>query len=94
MQFREEQIQSKFSYYQIARLDGSLEPFDGDFRKAISTINDFSAVLRKEDSVHEVSIISLPLDVNPDTSLQGNTSTVKNEAKFSLRIVVGVQDAS
>lgn len=84
----------KYLYYQIALVDGHLEPFDGDFRKAIDTINAFAETLKSLDAVHEVKVVSLPLDVSPDANLQGNTSVVKKEAKFTLRIVVGIRDAS
>lgn len=83
-----------YLYYQIALVDGYLQPFDGDFRNAIKTINDFADNLKGMDSVHDVSIVSLPLDVSSSANLQGNTATVKNEARFSLRIVLGIPDAS
>ena len=83
-----------YLFYQIAAIDGYVEPFDGDFRKAINIIDKFADALKEEDSVHDVSIVSLPLDVSSDATLQGNTSVVKKEAKFSLRIVLGIRDAS
>ena len=83
-----------YLFYQIAVVEGYVEPFDGDFRKAINTINEFAETLKKEDSVHDVSIVSLPLDVSSNASLQGNTSVVRKEAKFSLRVVLGIRDAS
>ena len=84
----------EYLYYQIAMINGHLEPFDGDFRKAIDTINEFADMLRSMESVHDVSVVSLPLDVSPTANLQGNTSEVKKEARFSIRIVVGIRDAS
>lgn len=83
-----------YLYYQIAMVDGYLQPFDGNFRNAIKTINDFADNLKNMDSVHDVSIVSLPLDVSSSANLQGNTATVENEATFSLRVVLGIPDAS
>jgi len=83
-----------YLFYQIALVEGSLQPFDGDFREAIKTINDFADNLKSEESVHDVSIVSLPLDVSSNANLAGNTTVVKREAKFSLRIVLGIADAS
>lgn len=83
-----------YLFYQIALVEGSLQPFDGDFREAIKTINDFADNLKNEESVHDVSIVSLPLDVSSNANLAGNTTIVKREAKFSLRIVLGIADAS
>ena len=79
-----------FLFYQVALVDGYLEPFDGNFRKAIASINEYAEALRKQGSVHDVSIISLPLDVSSSTSLQGNTGSQAKEANFSLRLVVGI----
>lgn len=79
-----------YLFYQVAQVDGYLDPFDGNFRQAIAAINEYAEFLRKQKSVHDVSIISLPLDVSSSTSLQGNTSTQASEANFSLRLVIGV----
>lgn len=79
-----------YRYYQIATIQAHLEPFDGDYRKAIATVNEFAEILRKKGSVYDVNIISLPLDISSNTSLQGNTQAVGKEAMFKLRAVIGV----
>ncbi len=79
-----------YLFYQIALIEGYLDPFDGNFRQAITTINNYAEVLRKEDSVHDVSIITLPLDVSSSTNLQGNTKAQAKTANFSLRVVIGI----
>jgi hypothetical protein len=79
-----------YDYYQIALINGHLDPFDGDYREAIDQINRFVDALRARDSVHDVSIVSLPLDVSSDASLQGSTNTASKEANFAVRIVLGI----
>ena len=79
-----------YDYYQIALVNGHLDPFNGDYREAIDQINKFVDVLRARDSVHDVSIVSLPLDVSSDASLQGSTNTASKEANFAVRIVLGI----
>ncbi|MFT5132224.1 MAG: hypothetical protein ACI9SC_000689 [Gammaproteobacteria bacterium] len=81
-----------YLFYHVAFIEGRLDPFDGDFRKAISTINEYAEILRKVKSVHDVSIITLPLDVSSSTSLQGNTQLQSKVADFSIRLVVGLAD--
>jgi hypothetical protein len=84
--------QKKYRYYQIAVVNGRLNPFDGNFRRAIATINDFAEALRGIESVYDVQIQSLPLDVSSDASLQGSTSAQRGDAVFALRVVVGIAD--
>ena len=79
-----------YDYYQIALINGHLDPFNGDYREAIDQINRFVDALRAVDSVHDVSIVSLPLDVSSDASLQGSTNTASKEANFAVRIVLGI----
>jgi len=58
---------------QSALIDGEIRPFNGDFRAAITTINDLAARLGKDPRVAEVRIVKLPLNVNPSQPLAGNT---------------------
>ena len=83
---------NEINYYQIAVVDGHLSNFEGNFRKAIETINDFTESLRNQALVYDVTVLDLPLDVSSEASLQGNTRTVANKAEFSVRIVMGVRN--
>jgi hypothetical protein len=68
------------------------ENFDGDYRKVLATIDMFSAHMRQLDSVHDVSVVALPLDTGPDASLQGTAKKDASNANFSVRVVLGVKD--
>ena len=46
-----------YIYYQIALINGYLDKFDGDYRKALNTIYQFARSLRRQDSVHDVSVL-------------------------------------
>ena len=78
--------------YQIAIFHAHLENFDGNYRKAIATIESFSTQMSQLDSVHEVSVLSLPLDIGSDASLQGSSKKDASKANFSVRVVLGVKD--
>ncbi len=80
--------------YQIALVDAKLADFDGDFRGAISTINAFAEEVRNMDLIENVSVTELPLDISSESSLQGNASSKNKEAKFSIRIALGVKNES
>jgi hypothetical protein len=79
-----------YLFYHVSYIEGYLNPFDGDFRQAIATINEYAELLRKQSSVHDVSILTLPLDVSSTTNMQGNTQSQGKSAEFSLRLVIGI----
>jgi hypothetical protein len=81
-----------YKYYQIAVIESRINPFDGNYREGISLINEFAETLRKQPNVFDVSILSLPLDVSSDSSMQGNTNSTRAEALFSLRVVLGIRN--
>lgn len=81
-------------YYHIALVDAKLANFNGDFRGAISTINSFAEEIRNMDSIENVSVTALPLDISSESSLQGNANSTNKEATFSVRIALGVKDES
>ena len=74
--------------YQVALLEGRIEPFNGNFREAMDAINRFAEDLRTRAAVHDVSIVSLPLDVSSSADLQGNTQPLQRRAEFTLRVVL------
>jgi hypothetical protein len=80
-----------YKYYQVAVVEGEVNPFDGNYRMAISLINEFAEVLRGQEGVYNVTILSLPLDVSSDASMQGNTKATQREARFALRIALGIK---
>lgn len=79
-------------YYQVAELNARIDDFDGNYRKAISTINSFAEVLRSQDDVVNVTVTSLPLNISSDSSLQGNMIVTEKEALFSMKIALGVKE--
>ena len=70
-----------YRYYQIALVKGHIKPFNGNYREAIATI-----------AVEDVKTVTLPLNVGPETSLQGSTSEepATKEANFAVRVVLGI----
>ena len=85
-------IETAYIYYQIAIFHADLENFDGDYRKALATIDRFSTQMSQLDSVYEVRVLSLPLDIGPDASLQGSSKKDASNTNFSVRVVLGVKD--
>lgn len=84
-------VDNNYKYYQIAVIAGEISPFDGNYRRAISLINEFAETLRGQQDVYDVSITTLPLDISSDTSMQGSTGTVQRDARFSVRVALGIK---
>ena len=81
-----------YIYYQIAQFNAYLENFDGDYRRALKTIDKFAESLRQQDSVHDVSVVTLPLDISSEASLQGSAKESVGKSNFSVRVVLGLKD--
>ena len=73
--------------YHVALLEGRIEPFNGNFREAMSTVRRLAEDLRVRENVTDVRIVSLPLDTSSGAALQGNTRSLQRRAEFILRVV-------
>jgi len=74
--------------YQLALVDGRVEPFSGDYRAALRMVRGFAATLLGMSQVEAVQVLELPLDVTSDAALSGDTKGALNAAPFELRIVI------
>ena len=76
---------------QIGTLHGEIRPFQGDFRSAIALINRVAEHLAREPSVADVKVLKLPLNVNPDLALSGDTRDAAEHtgtAEFTLQVTL------
>ena len=69
-----------------ARLEGRIEPFDGDFRAAMAVINRFADDLRSQSATRGVRLLALPLNLSPDADLQGDARGLNDEARFTMEL--------
>ena len=75
---------------QSAYIQGEIRSFRGDYRAAMASIDAFAQRLRQNPHVAEVRTIKMPLNVNPNAILSGNTLDSGREpatAEFELLIV-------
>jgi len=79
---------NRIQRFQTATLNGYIQAFDGDYRKALEMIGEFSAALKNLSQVKDVSILTPPLDIGPEASLEGNSVTIPHNARFSIKIVM------
>ena len=85
-----------FGHYHIATLDGHIAPFYGDYRAAMASVDALVADLKRAADVVQVEVLAYPLDVRPEANLAGTSiaRTTNVEAKFTLRIVMGIADGA
>ncbi len=78
---------------QQAIIKAHINPFDGDFRKALETVRRFAEHLRQLPEVQEIDVESLPLDIGPEASLSGDVEGLSetSKAQFSLRMELKTQ---
>jgi len=86
--------EESYLYYQIAAMKGHLSEFDGNYRVALNTIYEFNEVIKSLPSVHDASIMTLPLDIGSDADLEGAAGSGPGKANFSVRIVMGIKNES
>lgn len=58
---------------QSGTISGEVRPFHGDFRAAIAAIQRLARELARDPAVADVQVLKLPLNVNPDSTLAGDT---------------------
>jgi hypothetical protein len=82
----------KGAYFQLSRINGRVEPFDGDYRDALDRVNRFAAALNELDGVEDVRLTRLPFDASSRRRLSGSATQDgrQQEALFELRLVIKV----
>ena len=76
---------------QLIYLDGDIMPFSGDYRAAIETINLLVDSFKHDALVANVTILQLPLNINPSAGLSGSASIRPDQslgAHFKLKITL------
>ena len=65
---------------QSGTVSGEIRPFQGDYRAAIEAVNRLAERLAREPLVADVKVTKLPLNVNPELALSGNTRDAAEQA--------------
>jgi hypothetical protein len=78
---------------QIGFINAEIKNFNGDYRAALSSVNNFANHLRQNSSVEQVVILQEPVNVSSLANLQGSTTdenatTERPPAIFKLKIVL------
>ena len=79
-------------FFEIAVVEARLLSFDGDYRYALSVVDDLEKALNESGNYYLVEIIKRPLDIEPGKTLSGDFSasrrfTEKPVATLAFRVV-------
>ncbi len=68
---------------------GEITHFDGDYRAAMNSLNNFAQRIAQDNAVAEVKALKLPLDIRSESGLNGSTAAVpgKETAQFEIAVV-------
>ena len=82
----------KSGYFEIARLEGEFLNFDGNFRYALSAVDDLEKAMAESGKYYSVEITKRPLDIESDNRLSGDASVFGGaqrslRAELALRVV-------
>jgi len=82
-----------YPYYHIARIEGRVGAFAGDYRRALAQVNGLAEALRAEEAVYHVKVLRQPLDLSSDARLEGSAEgdSGAGAVSFSIRLVMGVE---
>ncbi len=76
-------------------VSGEIRPFQGDYRAAIESVNRVAERLSRDPAVADVKVIKLPLNVNSELALTGNTRDAAEQAGIAdFKIAVTLKAGS
>jgi hypothetical protein len=78
-------------YFEIAQVEGEFLNFDGNFRYALSAVDDLEKAMVESGKYYSVEITRRPLDIESDNQLSGSvgvgTKRLKANAELAFRLV-------
>ena len=81
----------KKGYFEIANVEGEFLNFDGNFRYALSAVDDLEKTMSESGKYYSVEITKRPLDIESDNRLSGDagsgSSTKRQRAEVGFRVV-------
>lgn len=80
--------------YHIAHINGRIEPFSGDYRRALERIDRLRDILLRQPAVESVTALSLPINTQSNWKMLGSAAgaDTPKEANFELRVVIKVKE--
>lgn len=83
-------------FYEIAVVEAEFLNFDGNYRYALSAVDDLEKAMQQSGKYAFVEIFKRPLDIEPENSLSGNVgkdrASSNNQALVAFRVVREVKN--
>ena len=84
-------VEPKKGLFEIAMVEGEFINFDGDFRYALSAVDDLGKAMSESGNYYSVEITKRPLDIESDNQLRGDVSVGRGtrllRAEVGFRLV-------
>ena len=84
-------VAPKKGFFEIAIVEGEFINFDGDFRYALSAVDDLGKAMSESGNYYSVEITKRPLDIESDNRLKGDVSVGRGtrllKAEVGFRLV-------
>ena len=81
----------KKGYFEVARVEGEFIDFDGNYRYALSAVDDLEKAMSESGKYFSVEITKRPLDIESDNRLSGDAGTGRRSnlvnAELAFRVV-------
>jgi hypothetical protein len=81
----------KKGYFEIANVEGEFLNFDGNFRYALSAVDDLEKTMSESGKYYSVKVTKRPLDIESDNQLSGDVGSSgivkKRNAEVAFRVV-------
>jgi len=78
-------------YFEIANVEGEFLNFDGNYRYALSAVDDLEKTMKESGKYFSVEITKRPLDIESDNRLSGDVSQRQRaqtqRAELAFRVV-------
>ncbi|MCP4391662.1 MAG: hypothetical protein GY802_25435 [Gammaproteobacteria bacterium] len=81
----------KKGFFEVAQVEGEFLNFDGNYRYALSAVDDLEKTMKESGKYLSVEITRRPLDIESDNRLSGDASSkrgnTKEKAELAFRVV-------
>ena len=76
----------KKGYFEVAMVEGEFLNFDGNFRYALSAVDDLEKTMVESGKYYSVEITKRPLDIESDNQLSGNVGAGVNSNRLTAEL--------
>lgn len=80
----------KNGYFEIAQVEGEFLNFDGNYRYALSAVDDLEKTMSESGKYYSVEITKRPLNIEPENQLSGDASAARGKQQVTAQLAFRV----